>query len=94
MVVCLNGDDGGTAVPSVIISAIHITDVCIHCMFCKTYRDLRLMRAVRSEVEKCAVVRSLVKQRDHMQQLLSNREAELDTLKRTQVRPRRRYVRT
>ncbi|CAM9729720.1 unnamed protein product [Ectocarpus sp. 12 AP-2014] len=46
-------------------------------------RDQRLLHATRSEVEKCAVVRTLAKQKTHLQQLLARQERELDTIKRT-----------
>ncbi|CAM9153159.1 unnamed protein product [Ectocarpus fasciculatus] len=46
-------------------------------------RDQRLLHAARSEMEKCAVVRTLAKQRGHLQQLLARQERELDTIKRT-----------
>lgn len=48
-------------------------------------RDQRVLNAVRCEVEKCAVVRTLADQNGHLQQLLFNREGEVADLKRTQV---------
>lgn len=42
----------------------------------------------RSEMEKCAVVRMLAKQKGHLQQLLDRQERELDMIKQTKVRIR------
>lgn len=44
-----------------------------------------MLDATRCEVEKCAVVRTLAKQKEHLQKLLTRRETELEMLKRTQV---------
>eukprot|EP00903_Cladosiphon_okamuranus_P013688 g12747.t1 len=46
-------------------------------------RDQRLLNAARMEVEKCAVVRSLAKQKENLQRMLAWQERELDAMKRT-----------
>ncbi|CAM9714913.1 unnamed protein product, partial [Hapterophycus canaliculatus] len=46
-------------------------------------RDQRLLRVARSEMEKCAVVRMLAKQKEHLQQLLACQQQELDMIKQT-----------
>lgn len=38
------------------------------------------------EVEKCAVVRTLVKQKGHLQKMIARQERELEAIKQTQVR--------
>lgn len=53
--------------------------------FCSR-RDQRLLNAARMEVEKCAVVRSLAKQKEHLQKMLARQERELDAMKQTKVR--------
>lgn len=56
-----------------------------HSRFCD-HRDQRLLNAARREVEKCAVVRTLAKQKEHLQKTLACQERELDEIKQTKVR--------
>lgn len=49
-------------------------------------RDQRLLNTARLEVEKCAVVRTLVKQKGHLQKTIARQERELEAIKQTQVR--------
>ena len=53
---------------------------------CGNHRDQRLLNTARMEVEKCAVVRTLVKQKGHLQKMLARQERELEAIKQTQVR--------
>ncbi len=50
------------------------------------HRDQRLLDTARMEVEKCAVVRTLVKQKGHLQKMMAHQERELQAIKQTQVR--------